>query len=274
VAGGTAGAIEAATTYPFEAAKTRLQFRGTGVNSYPTTARNPLVLIQQVVRRDGIRNLYAGADALIIGTAWKAAVRFLGFDTLKALFADEKGRTSKAGGVLAGFGAGILESVLAVTPFETIKTALIDDARRPATERRFRGFASTTAALFREQGVRGLYKGLLPVTLRQAANSSVRMGSYNALKEVFEPKTSIGIFGIGALAGTITVYTTMPLDTVKTRMQALGREYSSTLNCAVRVFREEGVFAFWRGATARWLRLVLSGGIVFTVYERTLDLLS
>lgn len=45
-------------------------------------------------------------------------------------------------------------------------------------------------------------------------------------------------------------------------------QYRNSFHCAARIFSEEGVFKFWRGATPRLARLVLSGGIVFTVYER------
>ena len=45
----------------------------------------------------------------------------------------------------------------------------------------------------------------------------------------------------------------MPIDTVKTRMQALGADklYSSTLNCFVKNFKDEGLLTFWKGATPR-----------------------
>ena len=78
-------------------------------------------------------------------------------------------------------------------------------------------------------------------------------------------------FAVGALAGIITVYTTMPIDTVKTRMQALGADklYSSTLNCFVKIFKDEGLLTFWKGATPRLGRLVLSGGIVFCVMKKS-----
>jgi hypothetical protein len=45
-------------------------------------------------------------------------------------------------------------------------------------------------------------------------------------------------------------------------------QYRNSFHCAARIFSEEGVFRFWRGATPRLARLVLSGGIVFTVYEK------
>lgn len=60
----------------------------------------------------------------------------------------------------------------------------------------------------------------------------------------------------------------MPLDTVKTRMQSIEAktEYKNSFNCAARVVREEGFLTLWSGAVPRLGRLILSGGIVFTMY--------
>lgn len=49
---------------------------------------------------------------------------FVAFDTYKSLLADADGRVSGPGNVIAGFGAGVTESLFAVTPFESIKTQL------------------------------------------------------------------------------------------------------------------------------------------------------
>lgn len=59
------------------------------------------------------------------------------------------------------------------------------------------------------------------------------------------------------------------------------QHYSGTFDCMAKILRNEGILAFWRGATPRLARLMLSGGIVFTVvrplpltqYEQTMDLL-
>jgi Mitochondrial carrier protein len=63
-------------------------------------------------------------------------------------------------------------------------------------------------------------------------------------------------------------YVTMPLDTIKTRMQSIEarKEYRNSFVCATRIFKEEGILTFWSGAVPRLARLILSGGIVFTMY--------
>lgn len=49
---------------------------------------------------------------------------FVAFDQYKALLQDADGKISGPRTVIAGFGAGFTESLLAVTPFESIKTTL------------------------------------------------------------------------------------------------------------------------------------------------------
>lgn len=84
---------------------------------------------------------------------------------------------------------------------------------------------------------------------------------------------TVGTFAMGGLAGLITVYVTQPLDTVKTRMQSIEAKqvYGNSFRCAAMIFKNEGVFTFWSGALPRLARLILSGGIVFTMYEKSID---
>ena len=106
--------------------------------------------------------------------------------------------------------------------------------------------------------------------MKQSATSAVRMGSYNYLRELLKSyniqQNTATTFATGAVAGIVTVYATQPFDTVKTRAQsAIGATTSEALKS---VLTDEGVKGLWRGSTMRLGRLVLSGGIVFSVYEQ------
>lgn len=46
------------------------------------------------------------------------------------------------------------------------------------------------------------------------------------------------------------------------------KEYRNAVHCAYRIITEEGVLKLWKGTVPRLGRLVLSGGIVFSVYEK------
>lgn len=155
----------------------------------------------------------------------------------------------------------------------------IDD--RKAAKPRLRGFLHAVPIIARERGLRGFFQGFIPTTARQAANSATRFGSYTFLKQMAESYTApgeklgaVGTFAIGGVAGLITVFVTQPLDTIKTRMQSIEarQQYGNTFRCASMIFKQEGVLTFWSGALPRLARLVLSGGIVFTMYEKSIDL--
>ena len=90
----------------------------------------------------------------------------------------------------------------------------IDD--RKSANPRMRGFLHGTGIIFRERGIRGFFQGFVPTTARQAANSATRFGSYTTIKQFAqgyvapgEKLGTISTFGIGGLAGLITVYMTM-----------------------------------------------------------------
>lgn len=50
-------------------------------------------------------------------------------------------------------------------------------------------------------------------------------------------------------------------------MQSLeaSKNYKNSLVCAVKIFKDEGAFTLWSGAVPRLARLIMSGGIVFTM---------
>ncbi|KAH6904413.1 mitochondrial carrier domain-containing protein [Coprinopsis sp. MPI-PUGE-AT-0042] len=119
----------------------------------------------------------------------------------------------------------------------------------------------------------------------QGANSAVRFTTYATLKQLVQdtahpsqPLPSAITFGIGAIAGLVTVYTTTPLDVIKTRMQQLdtqGRaQYRKLFHCAYCIFTQKGLTRVWMGTTSPLAWLVLSGGIVFLIHERIMNPIS
>lgn len=66
-------------------------------------------------------SVQTAAQRLIYGYS---STGFVAFDAIKATLQDDNGKISGPRTVVAGFGAGVTESLLAVTPFESIKTQL------------------------------------------------------------------------------------------------------------------------------------------------------
>lgn len=66
-------------------------------------------------------------------------------------------------------------------------------------------------------------------------------------------------------------YLTTPCDVIKTRLQVEARKgqatYNGLLDCARKVWREEGFKAFWKGGPARILRSSPQFGFTLAAYE-------
>ncbi|KAG0005884.1 hypothetical protein BGZ79_000578 [Entomortierella chlamydospora] len=282
-AGSIAGAIEATITYPTEFVKTQLQLQDGSKGSARKGAsapKGPIDILVTTVRTQGVTAVYRGLSAMVIGNTAKAGVRFFAFDQFKYLLRDSEGKTTGYRSVLAGLGAGMTEAILVVTPSETIKTKLIHDGNSPNPQ--YRGLVHGVKSIVKAEGLGGIYRGVIPVMARQGANSAVRFGVYSSLNDLVKARLTPGetvpaayTFGIGAIAGIVTVYTTMPLDVIKTKMQGLNAKqlYNGVFDCAWKVFKNEGILSFWSGATPRLARLSMSGGIVFSIYESTMTVL-
>lgn len=85
------------------------------------------------------------------------------------------------------------------------------------------------------------------------------------------PKLVVGAFG--AIAGAASVFGNTPLDVVKTRMQGLeASKYKNTADCALQIWRNEGVTAFYKGTVPRLGRVCLDVAITFMIYDSFMDL--
>lgn len=264
ISGGIAGAVEAFATYPMELGKTRIQLRQKAGVKQP---RNPFKVVSTIYRTEGLRALYAGCTPLVIGSVGKDAVRFLAFDSVKNAFKDpETGRLGPMRNLGAGMAAGVVASIVSVTPTERLKTALVDDAR---DAKRFKGAMDAIKTILKEDGLIGMYRGFAGTTLKQAVATACRMGSYNVLKDYetrhgYVQSTPVN-FVNGAIAGIITTLVSQPADCIKTRSQSAHR--TTTMEAVRSIIADDGILGFWKGTVMRLGRTVMAGGILFTTAE-------
>lgn len=261
VAGAAAGSLESLTTYPTEYVKTRQQLPRTASKPQSMTA----ILVQTFRDGKAVQTLYSGASSFCVANAAKSGVRFFAFDRARSYMPHDAqtGKWSPTANLLAGAVAGTVEGVLVVTPGETLKTRIIEDRLRPKHEQ-FCGIVDAVRRIIRSDGPSGLYRGLIPVTLKQSSNAMVRFTSYNAILDflhgAFKGRMdSVKPVLAGTSAGVVTVYATMPFDSVKTRLQAtrMPNISTGTLACVAGMVRQEGILSLWRGTTPRLMRLTV-----------------
>lgn len=203
--------------------------------------------------------------------------RFGAFETFKTRMMDHNGQLSTAGKLLAGLGAGVCEAILAVTPMETVKVKFINDQR--SANPQFRGFFHGVSTIIKQEGFMGVYKGLTATIIKQGSNQAIRFYVMETMKDMYKgddpkkpvPKLLVGVFG--AVAGAASVFGNTPIDVVKTRMQGLeASKYKNTADCAMKIWKNEGPAAFYKGTVPRLGRVCLDVAITFMIYDSFMDL--
>lgn len=131
--------------------------------------------------------------------------------------------------------------------------------------------------IIRNLGLVGLYKGASACLLRDVPFSAIYFPTYAHLKkDMFGegPQKKLGVLQLltaGAIAGMPAAYLTTPCDVIKTRLQVEARKgessYTGLRDCAVKVYKEEGFKAFFKGGPARILRSSPQFGFTLAAYE-------
>nr|CAH7768724.1 unnamed protein product [Callosobruchus chinensis] len=274
VAGGLTGGIDICITYPTEYIKTQLQLDEKGDKK---KYDGIIDCVKKTIKNHGFFGLYRGLSILIYGSIPKFGIRFGAFETFKKQFLAEDGSLPPSRRFLSGMGAGVTEAIIAVTPMETIKVKFINDQR--TGNPRYKGLVHGIALIIKEQGIGGIYKGVVPTILKQGSNQGIRFFVMETLKELYKggdrdkkiPKYVVGAFG--AFAGACSVYGNNPIDVVKTRMQSFeAAKYKGTVDCCLQILKNEGPFAFYKGTVPRLGKVCLDVALTFMIYETFMDL--
>lgn len=113
VSGSLGGIVEACCLQPIDVIKTRLQLDRTG------TYKGIIHCGATVSRTEGVRALWKGLTPFATHLTLKYTLRMGSNAVLQSAFKDSQtGKISNHGRILSGFGAGVLEALAIVTPFE------------------------------------------------------------------------------------------------------------------------------------------------------------
>lgn len=128
-------------------------------------------------------------------------------------------------------------------------------------------------------GFMGVYKGVSATIMKQGSNQAIRFYVMETCKDVYKgddpkkpvPKLMVGAFGV--VAGAASVFGNTPIDVVKTRMQGLeASKYKNTADCFMKIWRQEGPAAFYKGTVPRLSRVCIDVAITFMIYDSFMDL--
>ncbi|XP_047327922.1 solute carrier family 25 member 44-like [Impatiens glandulifera] len=279
-----------ATLYPIVLLKTRQQ-----VSVGPTSCFNTAF---SILRYDGPKGFYRGLGTSLMGTIPARALYMSALEITKSTVgtaAVKLGFSDSSAATVSNTAAGLTASMAAQlvwTPIDVVSQRLmvqgggnefgykINNINNPY---RYNNGIDAFRKIIYTDGIRGLYRGFTISLLTYAPSNAVWWGSYSLAYRMLRRRDSddglrvVAVQGLSAaVASGLSAIVTMPLDTVRTRVQVMvksemGNERKGkgpTMGESVRnLVREGGLSACYRGLGPRWASMSLSATTMITTYE-------
>ncbi|KZT20960.1 mitochondrial carrier [Neolentinus lepideus HHB14362 ss-1] len=300
VAGGLGGMCGAIVTSPFDVVKTRLQsslYREQHAKlSIPGGAtvavRKPggllwnfvetAHIIRDIYRDESPRALFKGLGPTLVGVIPARSINFFTYGNGKQLIATHfnNGEENSYVHLSAAAFAGIVTGS-ATNPIWVVKTRLQLEREAHHVEKKLLGGSwYTIKRIFREEGVRGFYKGLSASYLG-VTEGTIQWTLYERLKKLTKNTEGkggvaewLGMLGSAGTAKCVASLITYPHEVLRTRLrQPLidGKvKYSGLIQTFRLVLAEEGARSLYGGLSAHLMRVVPNAAVMYSIYEGVL----
>ncbi|KAK1312903.1 Mitochondrial succinate-fumarate transporter 1 [Acorus calamus] len=267
ISGSLGGLVEACCLQPIDVIKTRLQLDRSGA-------------YRGIIHCGSTISTAEGVPAL-----WKGLTPSPPTSPSSTPSDSGTGNISNSGRVAAGFGAGVLEALAIVTPFEVVKIRLQQQKGLSPELLKYKGPIHCAHTIIREEGFLGLWAGAAPTVMRNGTNQAAMLTAKNAF-DILLWKKNEGDGKVllpwqsmisGFLAGTAGPVCTGPFDVVKTRLMAQNRsagevKYRGMFHAIRTIFVEEGLLALWKGLLPRLMRIPPGQAIMWAVADQVIGL--
>ncbi|CAF1409680.1 unnamed protein product [Adineta steineri] len=279
LAGGVGGACLVITGHPLDTIKVRLQ-----TQAKPQPGQTPFYTgtfdcAKKIVAKEGFTGLYKGMAAPLVGVTPMFAVCFFGFGIGKKLQtpAGKNGEYTLPQLFAAGMLSGVFTTVI-MAPGERIKCLL--QIQHSGHEIKYNGPIDCAKQLYKEGGIRSIYRGTALTLMRDVPATGVYFASYEYLKKALTPEghselSALKTLFAGGMAGVANWVVAIPPDVLKSRFQtAPAGKYSGVSDVLRELIRTEGIRSLYKGFTPVMLRAFPANAACFLGYEMTIKFLN
>ncbi|XP_071729724.1 uncharacterized protein [Rutidosis leptorrhynchoides] len=270
------------TLYPSIVLKTRQQVV---VKNTPC-----LKLAVTILKNDGFKGFYRGFGTSLMGTVPARALYMGALEITKSSVGCATvnlGLTEAKAAAIANGVAGVTAATCAQlvwTPIDVVTQRLMVQSKGKNSLSGFKYYNGIDAfrKIIYKDGIKGLYRGFGLSILTYAPSNAVWWASYSMAHRAIldrvgchgnglrpDSKGVVAVQAAGAvMASGFSALVTMPLDTVKTRVQVLDGEGCNGVRKTIgKLIKEGGLSACYRGFGPRWVSMSFSATIMITTYE-------
>ncbi|KAG8802841.1 hypothetical protein FRC16_008562 [Serendipita sp. 398] len=289
--------------HPFDLTKVRLQAQ---VLDSTKRFSGPIDCLTKTWKNEGIRGLYRGLPAPVVGAMAENASLFLCYNQLQALIRTSSnhpaGQPLSLGQLaIAAGGAGAVASFL-LTPIELVKCKMqvqmlsagvlaVSGGNTPEI-RKLKGPFSILTSVVRTNGVRGLWLGQTGTLLRESGGSAAWFTMNEFVSGLFisrrEKAQGLPAYSLskkdlspwelalsGACAGIAYNVSLFPADTVKSALQteeelrprAPGVPRPTFVGTFLSMYRAQGIRGLYAGLGVTVARSAPSSAMIFLIYD-------
>lgn len=274
--------VAESVTFPIDLTKTRMQLHGYAPGSASAAHRvGAIGVVSEIMRQEGMMGFYKGLSPAIIRHLFYTPIRIIGYENLKGLIVRSDANNGESlplvTKALLGGLSGVMAQVVA-SPADLVKVRMQADGRlvSQGLKPRYSGPIQAFTRIIQSEGVKGLWKGVVPNIQRAFLVNMGELACYDHAKHFVIDKNISGGDNIYAhtlasiMSGLASTTLSCPADVVKTRMMNQGEKgvYRSSYDCLVKTVRFEGVRALWKGFLPTWGRLGPWQFVFWVSYEK------
>ncbi|KAJ7480153.1 mitochondrial carrier domain-containing protein [Mycena galericulata] len=261
-------------THPLDFAKVRMQTIETAAG-----VKKPSILavLRTSIQESGIRSVYTGLTASWMRQMSYSLVRLGTYEEFKSRLSIN-GPPSTLSLIAAASFAGGLGGIVG-NPADIILVRMTSDSMRPPDKRY--GYSNAVTGLFnlaKEEGIRGLGRGLGTNTARAVLMNASQVGSYDFFKSAllrhsgamfnYQLKDNLLLHvSASLLAGTFATTVCSPADVMRTRIMSSSSD-ASFIHILTTSVREEGPRVLFKGWTPAFMRLGPNTVLLFVFFEQ------
>jgi len=145
-----------------------------------------------------------------------------------------------------------------------------------ANEGENRSFSSFVNEIKAAEGMMGFYKGIQANVMRACVLNATKMGCYDIIKQKVKETGMIreGLplqFVSAFSSGFFMTVTVAPFDIIRTRLMNQPTDaklYNGFVDCAMKIFRNEGPLGFYKGFFPIWGRFAPTTCLQLVIFEQ------